>query len=78
MVEYACAMVLMRMRRNVEPITVLVTAGLWLRHGNKVEIVYVINLHLIGWESTKLIKFLHIQRADVMTFPTVCGVHVYD
>ena len=54
MVEYACAMVLMRMRRNVEPITVLVTAGLWLRHGNKVEIVYVINLHLIGWESTKL------------------------
>ena len=75
MVEYACAMVLMRMRRNVEPITVLVTAGLWLRHGNKVQIVYVINLHLIGWEST---KFLHIQRADVMTFPTVCGVHVYD
>ena len=65
--EYACAMVLMRMRRNVEPITVLVTAGLWLRHGNKVDIIYVINLHLIGWE-----------RADVMTFPTVCGVHVYD
>ena len=52
MVDYACAMVLMRMRRNVEPITVLVTAGLWLHHGNKVEIVYIINLHLIGWEST--------------------------
>ena len=54
MVEYACAMMLMHMRRNFYPITVLVTAGLWLRHGNKVEIVYVINLHLIVWESTKL------------------------
>ena len=39
MVEYACAMVLMGMCRHFEPITVVVTAGLWLRRGNKVEIV---------------------------------------
>ena len=53
MAKYACLMVLMRMRRNFEPIKVLVTAGLWLRHDNKEASVYVLNVHLIGRKSNK-------------------------